>query len=1651
MKNVLAKTIIVFSFLLISLNLKAQLNADFSITNSSGCIPLKSSFNNLSTGTSGNTVYTWDFGNGNFSLLKDPSAVYLAEGTYSITLTVKDGNQVSTKSKEVKVYKKPQPDFTFSSTKGCSPMSVTFTSTSVAGDGTISSYFWDFGDGTTQQAYSPTVTHTYQVKQKASVSLTVTNQYGCYNTIVKNDIIEVLDPLVADFSVDQTILCNISDEVKFTNKSNGPGTLSYLWDFGDGTTSTEKDPKHIFTQKGIYSIKLTVTSSEGCVVTKTLSNHVNVASYKADFNLAGSEICLGTPVQITTLSTPSPTQTTWQMGDGNTMYYTYNFSHYYYNKGDYTIKLVNSFGVCKDSVTKTVKVKPIPVVNGFIDTVVGVCGAPTQVKFRDTTAGAVAWDWNFNYYTGPNTTQSTSQTPVNTYSTDGSYYVRLRVRNVEGCTTETYKYVTVTRPTAGITSTYSSSNTYNSACNTLTMRFKYFSSEPLASFKWTTTSSGSSSDPEPEFTFTEAGYHSVRLDYTTINGCTGSAYYTNIEVRKLPKADFTSLSGTTICGNTFVEFQSTPESYNYASQTWYVNGAYAGTSSYNRFRYQFPKEGVYTVMLVTTNWPCADTVIKTNYITVTAPITKIARVKYTCEAERDEVIFVDSSKGGTSWRWDFGDGTNTTYNSYLPEIKHTYAATGTYKAFVTVTNGSCTVRDSINVYVLKKQKPVFASAKSTICSDETLPISLSNMERNPYDGVWVGYYFYRIEYGDGTRFTGTNDSYSGFINPMPYTGNLGNFAPGQSQLRVITASAYHNCYDTTNYIPIQINSTKAAFTVNNNSQCYQTPVSFTDKSTVTGSNSITSWEWNFGDGTIKTNTTGGTISHQYINPGGYYVTLKVKDISGCTNSSTAFTNYVQVNGPKASFSPSGTNVPLSTNVYFYNSTNTFNAYNTQYSWDFGNGVTSTQYSPSYTYTTAGTYTVKLIAKDPVTGCTSEATQVIVVRNFNSNFSFNTSFVGNTTCPPVLTRFNNTSAGAVTVKWDFGDGVTAGNVNYPSHIYTKPGTYIVTLYVYGYNGLTGTYTDSVKVKGLDAAIKFDPKETCSSQPVNFNASATGVTNYIWDFGDGQLFSSTDSTAVHSYRGPGVYKPSLLITNTDGCTVAAASTKKITIDSLSAKIKGIPLQACNQVKINFNAEVYSVGASQNQNFLSYKWNFGTGNAADTANTANPVFQYNSPGTYTVTLRVTARSGCVKDVSEIVVVKESSKGTITAPAAICAGETATFTSAATITNGVQWNWDFKNGQTATIQNPSAQTYITAGSYPVTLVVNNQGCLDTATHMLTVNALPVVQLSPAQPKVCVGNSIQLSATGGTAYQWSPAAGLSDAQIANPLASPAITTKYRVLVTNQSGCKKTDSITVRVVQPISIAGSTNYSICEGESAQLTVTGASSYKWINNTQGLGSTSSASTTASPATTTTYTVVGYDAENCFTDTLDINVMVHPRPTVNAGPDMQSLPGNTVQLNASGSNNISTWMWRPPDFLSCVQCPSPVSSTNRTITYIVEAKTDKNCSASDSVTVEILCNGSQIFIPNSFTPNGDGKNDYFSVLGNGASLIKLFVIYDRWGNKVFERSNLSVDDPKAKWDGNYKGYPAPIGSFTYSIQLTCDATGESFVRSGSVTIIR
>ena len=137
----------------------AQLQANFTIDKPGGCSPLSVQFTNTSTGTSGTTTYQWTFGNGNSSALANPGATYYDEKTYTVSLTAKDGATISTKTLQFTVYKKPTVDFSVSPAKGCVPLPVNFTSNATPGAGTISKYFWAFGDGAPEQGSSSSTAH----------------------------------------------------------------------------------------------------------------------------------------------------------------------------------------------------------------------------------------------------------------------------------------------------------------------------------------------------------------------------------------------------------------------------------------------------------------------------------------------------------------------------------------------------------------------------------------------------------------------------------------------------------------------------------------------------------------------------------------------------------------------------------------------------------------------------------------------------------------------------------------------------------------------------------------------------------------------------------------------------------------------------------------------------------------------------------------------------------------------------------------------------------------------------------------------------------------------------------------------------------------------------------------------------------------------------------------------------------------------------------------------------------------------------------------------------------------------------------------------------------------------------------------------------
>ena len=521
--------------------------------------------------------------------------------------------------------------------------------------------------------------------------------------------------------------------------------------------------------------------------------------------------------------------------------------------------------------------------------------------------------------------------------------------------------------------------------------------------------------------------------------------------------------------------------------------------------------------------------VKPNYITVLPSFPQITQISNTCEGDRGTVTLGQASRYAKTWVWDFGDGTTATYNSDNPQITHHYTKSGSFNIQLTTKNNSCSNSTNTRVLVLLKQKPLLSSPKTTICSDESLSFSLTNLYLSDYSASSpIFRYYYEFQYNDGLRFF--PPYYSGIDN-IPLNGSQPNLLQGKDSLRIITTSQM-GCSDTTNFIPIKIKGATAGFKVVADNQCFHVPVSFYDTSSAKNT-TITTRTWNFGDGQTLTTTTGGMVYHTYSTPGSYSVSLSVSDATGCSSNTSNVYHYVTVNGPKAAFSNYGSTLHMDVPVQFYNQTNYYNSYNTTYQWNFGDGSTSTDYYPSHIYTKPGNYTITLIARNPDTGCGDTVSHTITVVYFNANFSFTPSYVNSFSCSPVMVQFINTSHDYASVSWDFGDGFTCGNINTPSHVYDKPGKYLVQLFVTGNNGLKKTYTDTVVIKNNLVQMTANMKHTCTAQSVTVHALSGDASAYLWDFGDGTVVQATDSFSVHFYKTPGNYIPELVSKDVNRC--------------------------------------------------------------------------------------------------------------------------------------------------------------------------------------------------------------------------------------------------------------------------------------------------------------------------------------------------------------------------------------------------------------------------------------------------------------------------------------------------------------------------------------
>ena len=184
-----------------------------------------------------------------------------------------------------------------------------------------------------------------------------------------------------------------------------------------------------------------------------------------------------------------------------------------------------------------------------------------------------------------------------------------------------------------------------------------------------------------------------------------------------------------------------------------------------------------------------------------------------------------------------------------------------------------------------------------------------------------------------------------------------------------------------------------------------------------------------------------------------------------------------------------------------------------------------------------------------------------------------------------------------------------------------------------------------------------------------------------------------------------------------------------------------------------------------------------------------------------------------------------------------------------------------------------------------------------------------------------------------------------------------------------------------------------------------------------------------------VVGKDDKGCFKDSAFVPFKVYPIPTVNAGSDKTINVGQTLDLDPILSADVTKTQWTPTSGVFRYRLPGITVKPPQTTEYTVEVTNEGGCKARDKVTVYVLCNNANVFIPNTFSPNGDGANDVFYPRGTGVFSVKAFRIFNRWGEVVFEKTNFNANDASAGWDGTFKGTKLNPDVFVYTIDIMCD----------------
>ena len=1458
--------------------------ADFSATPTSGCGPLVVQFTDLTTNSP--TNWNWDFGNGRFSSSQNPTTTYSSPGIYNVRLIVRNasGSAVAEKDGYITVYPSPSPQLSATPSVACAPANVQFTDQSSPGQGSITAWLWNFGDGSTSTVQNPF--HVYTQTGYYNVGLEVTNSGGCSNNITDYRYIRVVNGVQPNFVFNQSSTsCTAPYTGQLLNQSAGPGNLTYNWTIGNGATpssSADTSPIVTFPSNGQYNINLAVSSSLGC--SGTIQQVVNLTGKTTTIN-GPAAACVNTPVTFTDGSNPAAPSSVWSFSDGTSSSGS-SVTKSFPATGTYTVNLTDNYAVCSASGTATINVINPPTPN-FTASPTVACKPPLAVQFSDQStsnpAGNVTgWLWDF----GDGSPTSTQQNPTHTYTTSGNFNVTLTAMAPGGCSNSVTKnaFVNIQAPTVTIAGTLGACTYATPSFNTINPVATVNAVDGVSTYQWSAPGSneGSSSSPTPSFTYPNVGSYTISVTVTTDGGCTASSTATVSINTPLPgPPDFTMTPPSSVCNNNLVSVQSTgPGSP--SNWVWdfgdHPDIQVVGTPTASH-RYSF--YGPHTVTLTVYNGGCPQ---QTSQVILVNP--PFARFVDTLDAaascsNRSLIQFADSSYlgdirtyGPVTYLWDFGDPSSTPANntSTLKNPEHQYPfptnTPQTYTVTLTVNQAGCpyTISHTVtidNIIASFTQTPPVQPCRNAIL----------NFTSNSTPVNQISTYSWSIDGG----VTYTTPSNSPTFNTS--------FTSNGSHTVSLIAYDLNSCPSLPVNNSITITGPKAVFTTAAGA-CKNSSVTFNDASTASPTTvPITAWTWNFNDGTPAQSYPPNTppYTHAYADTGYYQPLLTVTDANSCSDT---VSQPIQITSPTANFAPPGSFYCPGEPLTFIDSSQ---GYGLTENWTFGDGGSSV--TGVHNYASNGTYSVTLSITDQNT-CTSTVTKTVTIQSPIAAFNiYDTTAI----CLPLETIFAAHGQYYDSLYWNFGDGTTS-TLDSTSHFYNNYGFDTAKLFLEGPGGCLDSASYRIRVSNpATTTLNYGPPlSACDSLPIQFQVGAPPYSMFTLDFGDNTADSSQNSTPFHMYRNPSEYYPALLLTDETGCIYFYSSNIGITVLGATPYFSVNKSAFCDSSLVNFTDFTIS-----NDGFATETYIFGDGspNQMQTGGTGafNVSNYYDKVGSWIATLQVVTNDGCPSSYSDTIHVYQTPHPTITIPNITCTG-LIQFQGGLTSPqiDSIRWSWEFGNGETSSLQNPDI--LMPPGKFTITLKASDPfGCIDSASSTVTINPVPLIN------------------------------------------------------------------------------------------------------------------------------------------------------------GPHELTVPlGIPVTIPFTYSPNVINYNWTPTANLSCTDCANPVATLTLATTYSVTATDANSCSATDTIFIKTVCNDKNYWFPNTFSPNGDGVNDYFYPRGTSLYNIQSLTIFNRWGQMVFLRRDFPANAQNMGWDGTFGGKLAPTDTYVYIAEVVCE-NAQVITISGNVTLIR